>query len=339
MATSNYNSETRFREDIPDCNERDNATQLTINDQKKIYCQNLKDDESNIQILKIGYESNERIYKSKERRFLSTGDNYQRYLNTEVSMGSQLVQANEKLKANVGNYKAWDDSLAKSLKDIFATVKTAKAKMSDLRDAASKLENSRKDSCNMSQWNLITGKIEKEKEKEKEEKPPATRAETEACRDVEEAIEMIFCMPKALSADVDSIFKSSSDTIGIQKFCNTGSLVPLHQTLYTNVQDFDTLLINTIVVRKADLEARQQELKEALKNRTGFVMDLYTLRNDYASIHTTLKKICCPTCGCVVEELGNCEARLEKCENGVCEICGEVRIILTKEETQQEQQQ
>jgi hypothetical protein len=330
MALSNNKNENRHQPDIPDCEERDNATQQKINTLKKIYCQNLKDSESEIETLKIGYESNEKIYKSKERRFLSTRDNCHRYINTEISMGSQLVQANEKIKASVANYKTWDEALAKKLKDIFVAVKDVKTKMSDLRDAASKLENSKHDSCNASQWTLITGK---DADNCKDETNPQPPVPPETCRDAEEVIELLFCMPRALLLDIDSIFKSSSDIIGVQKFCNTGSLVALQQNLYTSAQDFDTLLLSTITTRKTDLDARQQELKDALKNRTGSVMDLYSQRCNYSGIHTTLDKICCPKCGCVNYEIGHCEPRLESCECEICEICGEVRNAFTNQDT------
>jgi len=320
MATQNYRQENRPRPDIPDCEQRDNATQLAINVIKKTYCQKLKDDDNAIQAKKIGYEANEKIYKSKERRFLATGDNYQRYLNTEISFGTQLVQANEKIKTNVANYKLWDDALAKNLKDIFAAVKVAKAKMSDLRDAAIKLENSKNDSCNAAQWNLVTGKVEPMPPPQQQQHP----APADACKDIDEAIELLLCMPRALLLDVDTVFTTSADIIGIQKFCNVSSLLPLHQILYTTADEFDKLLLSTIALRKTDLDATQKDLKLALKDRTDFVMDLYNLRDDYGSLHATLEKICCPSCNCVNEQIGNCEPRLEECAERVCKICGEI---------------
>lgn len=320
MATPN-------NKNIPDCTERDNETQQKINAVKKIYCKNLETAENEIGTLRIGYDANEKIYKSKERRYLSTRDNYQRYINTEISMGSQLVQSNEKIKASVASYKAWDDSLAAQLTTVFKGVKDLKSKMTDLREAANKLEHSKKDSCSVSQWLIITGKGES-----KEEGKQTQGSDSEGCKDIDKVIELVFDMPKALLSDIDSVFKASSDVIGIQKFCNTGSLVVIHETLYNTAQEFDKLLLATITQRKGDLDTRQQELKDALTKRTGSVMDLYSQRCNYAGIYTTLNKICCPKCGCVSGDKDNCKPRLEECAAEICEICGEVKYAFIKEQ-------
>src|SRR5450432_1016809 len=323
MPAPNNKNENRRQSDIPDCIEKDNETQQKINAVKKIYCQNLDTSGNEIETLKIGYDANEKIYKSKERRYLSTRENCQRYINTEISMGSQLVQSNEKMKTSIASYKTWDDSLAAQLTLVFKTVKDVKTKMGDLRDAAGKLENSKSDSCSNSQWCIITGKSDC-----KDDGPPI---ETEGCKDIEKVIEMLFDMPKALSVDIDAIFKSSSDIIGIQKFCNTGSLVVLQDSLYTNAKAFDKFLMDTITLRKTDLDAPMQELKAALADRTASVMDIYSQRCNYAGIHSTLKKICCPKCGCV-QSTEDCKPRLEECAEDICNICGEVKYAFIKEE-------
>lgn len=331
MAPS-INKNENLSPDIPDCAERDNATQQKINALKKIYCQKLNDSYNQVQTLKIGYDSNEKIYKSKERRFLSTRKNLNLYVNTEISMGSQLIQSNEKVKAGVANYKIWDDNLAKNLKDIFVAVKDLKTKITDLRDAAFKLENSTHDSCNDTQWDLVIDKgNDNGKDGQPHQKPPI---EGEACKDAADARRHLFDMPRALLADVDAIFKSSSEIIGIQKFTNAGSLVALQQTLYSSSIDFDNFLINTATQRKTDLDLCQKELKEALKNRTGSVMDIYAQRCDYAGISKTLGKICCPKCGCVPHHGSNhCDPRLESCAAQICDICGEVKNAFTNDDT------
>lgn len=324
MANQNNKNENRRQADIPDCIEKDNETQQKLNAVKKIYCQNLDAAENEIETLKIGYDANEKIYKSKERRYLSTRDNSQRYINTEISMGSQLVQSNEKMKTSIASYKTWDDSLAAQLILVFKTVKDVKTKMSDLREAAGKLEISKTDSCSNSQWCIVTGKSDC---KDDSQQP----VETEGCKDIEKVIEMLFDMPKALSVDIDAIFKSSSDIIGIQKFCNTGSLVVLQDSLYNNAKAFDKFLMDTITLRKTDLDERMQELKDAVAKRTGFVMDLYGQRCNYAGIHSTLEKICCPKCGCV-KSVDDCKPRLEECAEDICDICGEVKYAFITEQ-------
>jgi hypothetical protein len=324
MPTPNNKNENRRQADIPDCIERDNETQQKINALKKTYCQNLDAADNEIETLKIGYDTNEKIYRSKERRYLSTRENSQRFINTEISMGSQLVQSNEKMKASIAAFKTWDDSLAAQLTLVFKTVKDVKSKMSDLRDAAAKLENSRTDSCSNSEWSIITGKNDCKDENQQV-------IQNENCKDVEKVINMLFDMPKALLADIDAIFKSSSDIIGIQKFCNAGSLVVLQDNLYNNAKDFDKFLVDTIAVRKSDLDVRLLELKDALQKRTTSVMDLYSQRCNYAGIHSTLEKICCPKCGCV-KSADDCKPRLEECAEDICNICGEVKYAFIKEE-------
>ena len=141
MANSNQHRQQPPPPDsIPDCEERDNLTQKSINALKKIYCDKLREARNTIRKNEISYEGKEKIYKRKERRFLRTQDNYQRYVNTEINIGSQLVQANKRVTANVGNYKKWDDDLGTALGTFFTAIKDVKTKLYDLRDASIKLE-------------------------------------------------------------------------------------------------------------------------------------------------------------------------------------------------------
>src|SRR5262249_2525970 len=142
--------------------------------------------------------------------------------------------------------KTWDDNLSAALKNIFTAIKDVKTKLNDLRDAAIKLDNSRYDSCSVSQWSILTGK--NPDNCKDEQKPPPTKHE--GCKDIEEIIELLICMPKALAFDIDSIFKKSSDIIGIEKFCNVVSLVSLQADLSSRAKDFDDFLQATIKLRK-----------------------------------------------------------------------------------------
>jgi len=328
MANSNQNRQERQApppESIPDCEERDNATQKSINALKKAYCDKLRDSRNTVRKLEISYEGKEKIYKRKEQRFLRTQNNYQRYVNTEINIGSQLVQANKRVTLNVTNYKKWDDDLATALGTFFTAVKDVKTKLYDLRDAASKLANSRTDSCSTAQWIIVTGK---NPDTCKDDQKP-NHPETGHCKDVEEIIDLLFCMPKALAVDIDSIFKVSGDIIGIQKFCNVGSLVSLQVDLSKKAVDFDTLLQGTITIRKTDLDNAQKDLVKALQDRTDCVIDVYNQRCDYDGLYRTTSELCCPKCGCVNEDAGNCEPRLKNCECKVCDICGKVRDAFT----------
>jgi hypothetical protein len=322
MATSyQRGSQQQPPSSIPDCEEKDNATQKKINAVKKVYCTSLGTARDNVKKLEIAYDGKETLYKKKERKFLRTQDNLSRYVNTEISMGSQLMQANKRITTNVGSYKTWDDSLSTALKGIFATIKDVKTKVGDLRDAAVRLENSLNDSCSAAQWSIITGK---NPDNCKDDNPPPPNPQ-EGCKDSEEILKLLVCMPKALSFDIDSIFKASSDIIGIQKFGNISSLVALQTELSTRAVDFDTLLQNTIKTRKTDLDNAQKDLVQSLADRTDSIIDLYNQRCDYDGVYHTVSEICCPKCGCVAAGKGNCEPRLDDCLCEVCEICGEIR--------------
>ena len=309
--------------EIPDCEERDNATQQSINTIKKTWCDKLRTARHTVRKLEKTFDGKEIIYKEKEKRFLRTQNNYQRYVNTEINVGVQLVEANTKVTTNVANYKKWDDDLAKALGAFFTTIKDVKSKMYDLRDSAIKLCNSRSDSCSTSQWIIITGRNPEGCKDDQKPNPP------EHCKDIEEVIEILCCMPKALALDIDSIFKASSDIIGIQKFCNTGSLVALQGDLSKKATDFDALLQTTITTRKADLDTAQKDLVKSLQERTDAVIDVYNQRCDYDGVYRTVDEICCPKCSCVSGDAGNCDPRLKTCECKICEICGQVRDAFT----------
>src|SRR5690242_18758896 len=115
MATNYPKNDPRSQrppESIPDCEEKDNLTQKTINTIKKTYCDNLFTERNNVKKLEVIYESKEKLFRKKERRYLHIRDNYQRYVNTEINVGCQLIEANKRVTTNVGNYKTWDDNLS-----------------------------------------------------------------------------------------------------------------------------------------------------------------------------------------------------------------------------------
>lgn len=334
MATSYQRSSQQPPGSIPDCEEKDNATQKKINAVKKVYCTNLSTARDNVNRLEIAYDGKETLYKKKERKFLRTQDNLERYVNTEISMGSQLMQANKRITTNVAGYKTWDDNLSTALKGIFATIKDVKTKVGDLRDAAVRLENSLNDSCSAAQWSTITGK---NPDNCKDDNPPPPNPQ-EGCKDAEEILKLLVCMPRALAFDIDSVFKASSDIVGIQKFGNISSLVGLQTELSARAVDFDTLLQNTIKTRKTDLDNAQKDLVQSLADRTDSIIDLYNQRCDYDGVYGTVSEICCPKCGCVAVGKGNCEPRLDDCLREICEICGEVRDTFSDLQTTKPQE-
>src|SRR5258708_30850118 len=115
MATSNHKQQSPPPESIPDCEERDNATQKSINGIKKTYCDKLRESRNTIKKLEISYEGKEKIYKRKEQMFLPTQNNYQRYVHTQISIRTQLVDANRRMTTHVATYKKSDEDSTTAL--------------------------------------------------------------------------------------------------------------------------------------------------------------------------------------------------------------------------------
>src|ERR1044072_7014608 len=127
------------------------ATKRTIKQIKDTYCESLKVLTGELSQSEVTYEGYVRAYHRKKCGFIKTEKNYRIVRNLELKYGVELVQSTEEIKKNVASYIKMNDDLVKALKDVLATAKDAKAKFGELRDAASKLDACRKDSCNASQ--------------------------------------------------------------------------------------------------------------------------------------------------------------------------------------------
>lgn len=131
-------------------------------------------------------------------------------------------------------------------------------------------------------------------------------------------------MPRALGFDADYLFKASSDVVGIQVFSNIGTLEPLQKTLSEDSKAFEKHILEAMKARETNLKKLQEELVKVVQETTKSAAALYNRRSDFEGLMCTTKFICCPKCGCVVDE-GRCEPRLEKCKKEICEICEEVK--------------
>ncbi|HEX7017158.1 MAG TPA: hypothetical protein VF191_16730, partial [Cyclobacteriaceae bacterium] len=207
-----------------DCEEKDNATQKSINVLRRDYCNKLYESAGEVRKAEKSYDGQFKLFGRKKCMFLWTEENYRRYRNTELCIGTELIQSNDLIKESVGNYIKWGNDLSTSLKNIFKSVKEVKAKMKDLRDAACKLEDCMNDNCNCTQMIILTGKApEGCKDDTRQEGPREPRSE---CKEAGQYLKDIVCMAKALVFDINSIFKASSEIIGIQVFSNIGTLEP-----------------------------------------------------------------------------------------------------------------
>jgi hypothetical protein len=234
-------------------------------------------------------------------------------------MGTKLLQTNDSIKEGVKNYLAVNKTLAESLKKIAKTVKDVKAKMTDLRDMACKLENCMEDTCNCSQMIELTGEVPANC---KDVKPPPRKMPDE-CSHIKDDLKKLVCMPKYLVLDIDSIFKSSSDVVGIQTFSNITTLDPLQAELGDRIKKLDKSILDVIKRQEGDLKGVLDDITKTQKDFAKTEVDLYGKRTDFEGIRDTVGYFCCPACGCVKQGAGDCERRLEDCECEICKICRE----------------
>ncbi len=303
------------------CEENDTATQKTIHAERQKYCDNLFTTAGEVGKWEKSNEGQLNLFERKKCQFIWTEGNYQRYRNTEIRIGTELIQSNNLIQENVTNYIKWGNELSMNLKNIFKAVKDAKTKMNDLREAACKLENCKNDSCNCTQLMVLTGKVP---ENCKGESRPTQKERPKECEHVDKLLDELICMPKALSFDIDSIFKSSSEVVGIQVFSNIGTLDPLQKTLADRSKTFEGHLQTTMKSRGDDLKKMQDELVKSVQESTKATVALYNKRSDFEGLLKTVEYICCPKCDCVKTD-NCCDPRLHQCECEICDICDDVQ--------------
>ena len=146
-----------------------------------------------------------------------TKENYRKYRNLDICAVTELVQTNEFIRANIAIYNKWDKDLNSALKNIASGIKNAKGKFKELQEAARKLEVCFNDICNVAQKRAITGKAPEDCTTEGRKLPPA-------CEGSDTIFDELICMPKGRLQDIDFIFKSSADVVGIQVFFNVDTL-------------------------------------------------------------------------------------------------------------------
>jgi hypothetical protein len=313
-----------------DCQDKDNATQKSINTERLALCTLLYETEGYVEQQQTKYDGESEVFHDKKCMFLHTEENYQRYRNLEICVGTELLQTNVSIKTNVASLNKLNTDLNKVLTDITKQIKDAKSKFADLKSAACKLDDSIIDKCNAAQWKAITGKtLENCKE---DPKPPS-----DACKNAESEIKNIICLPKGLGKDIDYIFQSSADVTGIQLFSNIDTLDPLQKTLSDKSNAFEKLISETMKTRKSDLDTLQTDLVNSVKSITQSAMDRNSIRSDFEGYYDATRFLCCPDCDCVNNNPNNpdstskdnckdeCHPRLQKCGTEICGICEVVK--------------
>src|SRR5260221_1171377 len=190
-----------------------NPTQIVINKERNKYCLELSEAKGAASQQEAKFKGESGIYCEKRCMFINTEDNYRRYRNLDITVGTEILATSEAIKGNVDKLKKWNSDLSSLLKKLSKSVKDTKTKFSDLKDAGCKLESSIKDKCNSAQWKALTGKTS-EKCSENPVNPHPD------CKETSKVIEAMICNPKGLILDIDSIFQSSADVVGIQLFSN-----------------------------------------------------------------------------------------------------------------------
>lgn len=317
------------------CKEKDNATQLSINRERLKLCSILYETSGKVSMLQKKFKGEKRLYNDKTCLFNNTEENYRLYRNLDISLGTELLQTNESVKTNVKTYTDWNTALNKALKDgIAKSVKEVKAKFAELEAAAFKLDSCLNDKCNQAQKTAITG--EKPENCKEDPKDPI-----KDCKDSGDILEELVCIPKGLVADIDSIFQSSSDVVGIQVFSNIDTLDSLQKKLEEQSKQFQKHINDVTKLREGDIKKLQEDLVKSVKEITKAAMDRNSTRSEFEGYKDAVNFICCPKCKCLEgcrchdeEEKGqegkpSCEdlskPRLEKCEEEICGICDDVK--------------
>ncbi len=302
------------------CKENDTLTQKLINTERKLYCKELDASAGTVYQWEENYSGWKELKQKKKCLFIWTEKNYQVFRNLQISTGVSLLQFNESIKESTTGFLKANKALSEGLKDVLKKVKETKTKVYELKQAACDLKDCVHDTCNCTQWGVLTGEWAKDC-KGKTETP--TRPSPQ-CDDILDKFDKLFCIPKALVTDVDYVFKASADVVGIQIFSNIGTLETLQKTLYDSAKAFDKHLQDTVKKDGDELKKMQEELVKAVQELSKSRSTLFGKRSEFEGLFEAAAFFCCPVCGCV-EKDHVCEERLRKCKEDICDICDEVK--------------
>lgn len=326
------------------------ATRKTIERLKDGYCLKLKGLAGELSNSEVTYEGSLKLYQKKKCSFIRTEKNYRITRNLSLSTGVELGQASEEIKSNVAAYIKYngDDKggLVKALKDALAAAKDAKTKFAALHDAAFKLSTSWNDRCNSGQRIILgCGKDEDCNDCNDNEKQPGSPGQKpQACENICEVVEELIAIPETLSNDIDIIFNSAAEIIGIQSFTNIKTLEKFQQEFYANAKAFNDQLDASIKTGAESVTAAQKALTDSIKTLTQSSFILYGKRNEVETADETKDYLCCHECNCLEDcgcngegnEGSDCDERLKKCKCEICDICKEVKDVYCEKEVVEE---
>jgi hypothetical protein len=321
----------------------------TIATLKNAYCTNLKGMVAELSESEVTYDGTLVTYNSRKCNFVKTEKNYRLVRNLELSVGVELAQASEEIKKNVAaSVKQNDDVLVKvALKDLLTSVKDAKTKFGELRDAAYKLDACRKDSCNASQM-IIIGCRQGDDCNDKGNNNEDNSKRPECCDNVCEILEDLISIPESLSRDIDIILSSTVEIAGIQSFSNIKTLVDFQTDFSLNAKAFNDLLLAQMKAGSTAVTKAQEDLITATTTLTQSAYVVYNKRMVVETADETKDYLCCHKCKCVGDDDCGCddedgdksregnhhnsdESRLARCKCEICEICTELKDVYCKE--------
>lgn len=312
---------SEYGDDCEDnCKDGKRPTDKTVQRERKKVCDEVKDKASEVMQWEQTRQGSHQLYNDKKCCFIKIETNFQYYRNMELLVGIELLQVNEGVKENVAAYKKWNDELAATLKELVKTIKEAKGKVTDLKEAACKLNTCINDSCQSTQRKILTGESYdncKDNDSDVEEK----------CNS-KEVLNHMEDLPVILLHDMNIIFNSATRVAGIQVFSNVASLEPLQKTLQEKSKVFDDFIKEKMTKGADDLKKGQEDLGKAVLELTKSTTGLYYRRTDYKGLKRAVEEICECRCKCI--NPNGSEGRLEDCKCRICDICEEVKTGVCK---------
>lgn len=339
MVQSQAKQEPQYTLDT-ECLEKDAPTHITIKTERSEYCDYLYEKYGVVKKWEGSYAALKEVYKEKKCLFVSVEKNYRILRNFNITIGSEFIQTNETIKENIGDYLKKSNDLYTTLQTICTEIGTLKSKMKVLREQACKLEACRDDSCNKTQWEILSGEQSALDENSKSRTTYPT-----SCTDTKKFFNKLICMPKSLAKDADSLFKSSADVKGIHVFTNLGTLEPMRVKLAELAIKLNNHMQDSMKLRETDLKTVEEDLTKTIKESAKSNVSRFSSRSDFEGVKKALNIMCCieSKCDCIKDvqcESPNDDAqRLAECEAKICDICGKVKTVYCPEKNPQQRRQ
>lgn len=307
----------------------------TIRTKKDSYCDSLISLAGTLTASEENVKGLTTTYEFKRCCFVKTEKNYRITRNLELSTGVELIQSSAEIKADVTALVTKNGKLVDALKAVCAAAKDAKAKFSDLRDAASKLDACRKDSCNSSQMIKLGCKPSSDcNDNNKRQDSGGDSQIPQVCENACTILDHLVLIPAIFSQDIDIIYGSSAEIMGIQTFTSIGSIQKFQTDFETNAKAFDDQVVQKMKDGKTAVDTAQTELVDATKALTTGSFALYSARDAVEGIDEIKDYLCNHKCNCISEDgecgchnLDDSNDRLQACKCEICDICDEVTSV------------